>query len=449
MIRIPERTVEVVDSERKKRRNRTTLLIGQDIEFNTNSLETYGCKQWEPAVYDAMVVAASVEYLDRVVKRPRGGWGRKLCLRICVHDPRHWKKASVSESLHEALQLLTGDSWEIDFFPRVSNAPSPSQESLPLSSPAQKVIPFSNGLDSLSVAGILREEIGDGLVLVRLGSKGRSSRRTSLGVPFLGVPYTLKTGRTEETSARSRGFRFALLGGIAAYLAEAKTIVVPESGQGILGPSLVTVAHAHCDYRNHPRFARLMETFLLALFGRTFNFEFPRLWSTKGETLREYVQLTGKEDWKKTESCWRNNRWSTVDGHHRPCGICAACMLRRMSIHSSGHVEAKDRYICDNLKSVSLREGTHPRFEKFNQAFCEYACAGTLHLKHLAALTEDTSRVEVRHHASGLAHSIRLPAAEVEEKIKGLSSRHSIEWNNFLDQLGDRSFVTQWARGYQ
>ena len=100
--------------------------------------------------------------------------------------------------------------------------------------------------------------------------------------------------KNRETSARSRGFKFALISGLAAYLADAKEIVFPESGQGAIGPALVTVSHAYPDYRNHPLFTMRMGV-LVALLKKSVHFVFPRLWYTKGQTLREFSTLPGQQ----------------------------------------------------------------------------------------------------------------------------------------------------------
>ena len=68
-------------------------------------------------------------------------------------------------------------------------------------------------------------------------------------------------------------------------------MLVPESGQGAFGPALVTVSHAYADYRNHPLFTIRMERFLDVLLQRPVRFVFPRLWYTKGETLRAFTDL--------------------------------------------------------------------------------------------------------------------------------------------------------------
>ena len=63
-------------------------------------------------------------------------------------------------------------------------------------------------------------------------------------------------------------------------------IVVTESGQGAFGPMLAVSGQIYPDYRVHPTFSRRMERLLFALTGRAVHYEYPRLFSTKGETLR-------------------------------------------------------------------------------------------------------------------------------------------------------------------
>ena len=97
------------------------------------------------------------------------------------------------------------------------------------------------------------------------------------------------TRRSVESSGRSRGFKFALLSGVAAYLSGTKQVIVPESGQGALGPSLIPVGQEYEDYRNHPLFTHRMTVFLSALLDHKVRYTHPRLWHTKAETLAEFV----------------------------------------------------------------------------------------------------------------------------------------------------------------
>ena len=309
--------------------------------------------------------------------------------------------------------------------------------------PRDACLPYSSGLDSLAVAGIEGNRLGDQLVLIRVqrGSHFEYSGKT----PFVKVPYSISASNSRrETSGRSRGFKFALISGLAAYLTNAPHVLCPESGQGVLGPVLATVGHAYPDYRSHPLFMRRMEAFLNALLGLDVRYTFPRLWATKGETLAEFVRLTGTEAWKDTKSCWRDGRWSSIAGSWRHCGVCAACMLRRLSVHAAGLDEPEDTYVCANMGAESLEEGVVSGFSKLNEAYREYAIAGTLHMRRMAEIAQETETIES--HAAALAPALELEVAEVQRRIRRLFEKHRDEWVNYLASVGSRSFIQRWGR---
>jgi hypothetical protein len=241
-----------------------------------------------------------------------------------------------------------------------------------------------------------------------------------------------------------------MISGLAAYLSNAHRIIVPESGQGALGPSLVAVGHAHPDYRSHPSFASRMERFLKALLGYQVRYEFPCLWQTKGETLAGFINECGDGamGWTDTRSCWQQNRQISVNGKARQCGICAACMLRRLSVHAAGQVEAEDTYVWENLGADTFKGGASPDFdrEKITRAMEEYAIAGTLHLDHLAGLLDSPANAPwVSVQVFRLGQSLELPQSTVKQKLDRLLAQHQLEWESFMASLGPTSFVAKWA----
>lgn len=449
--KISEKAIDVVEAGRRPRKGRIAFDLGRDLEFSTDALRSYAFASWEPVIYDAMVFAAAVEFSDRVIKRPSRGWARRIAVRLPVHDPARWNDPAVSNSLHEALGFLTGDFWTLEFVKRSKTVPAPMQECLPFPRPTEAVIAYSDGMDSRAVAGLVSKTLGEKLVRVRVGSKaaGRPVVDGQL-LPFAKVPYKFKASMGNgETTARSRGFKFALIGGLAAYLADAGEILIPESGQGAIGPALVTVSHAYPDYRNHPLFTARMTRFLKALLGKPIRFTFPRLWHTKGETLREFAALPEGDSWRDTKSCWRNSRWSALNGKLVQCGVCAACMLRRMSVHAAGLDEETGTYICTDLSASSFADAIHPDFTRNSPAFEEYAIAGTLHLDHMADMASDDARSAVQRHAVLTGMALGISAHAAEEKLVSMFERHAAEWNNFVNDLGARSFVRKWTRASQ
>lgn len=448
----PSIRVDVVESGSEAQSGWLGCQIDENIRFSTDDLETYCFAEWNPIVYDALLVAAAVEFGDRTQRRPSMKWEREIELRIPVHDPDRWNDSGVSDVLHDALDFLTGDRWQITFYKRCHPPSSPRQLPFALPEGLSAVIPFSDGLDSRIVAGLMTHELGDKLIRVRLGSKasgGPSLPRQRY--PFTSVPYRVRAGAQEfvESSARSRGFKFALISGLAAYLAKAGRIIVSESGQGSLGPALVTVGQAYEDYRSHPLFTERMERFLAALLGHQVRFEFPRLWYTKGETLSKFVnECGGASSWSDTRSCWQQTRQVSVDKKWRQCGICAACMLRRMSIHAAGLAEPTDTYVWENLAAPTFDDGAAASFpkKKVTGKLRQYAIAGSLHLDHLAGLQGSTANQQgLALNAFQLSQSLGLPEADVRAKLDRLLTQHGNEWKGFVHSLGKNSFVADWA----
>ncbi|MGA2640518.1 MAG: ATPase [Spirochaetia bacterium] len=442
--------VEVVEEGGRGRRGWLRCAIEKMVEFDTARMESYFFETWQPVLYDALLVASAVEFCDRTIPRPIHQWGRLFELSLPVHDPERWATQQVSESLHSALDFLTGDRWSVSFRPRAKPESKPRQGMFRLGSDVTSVIPFSDGIDSCAVAGILEEKLGRSLVKVRLGSLG--SHGPERLHAFTSVPYRVNPGIHPfvETSARSRGFKFALVAGIAAYLAKADEIIVPESGQGALGPSLVPVGQVYEDYRSHPLFAIRMERLLRSLLGWRGRYVFPQLWLTKGETIAEFMKTTDNAGplLAQTRSCWQQSRQSSVAGKRRQCGICAACMLRRMSMHATNVGEPISTYVWEDLSTVTFESGAATGFEKrrVTRAMREYAIAGTLHLDQLARLRNARSSEKILDlSAFQISRACELTAAEVRARLDRMLARHAAEWENFLNYLGPDSFVARWT----
>ena len=453
---LPEYRIDVVEERRAAQSGRIPCVIDEHLRFDAGGIETYCLAGCDAKIYDAFVLGAAVQFCDHAARRPSTNWGRDITLRVPVHHPDRWRSADVSNALHDALSLVTGDHWRIDFAQRATDFMSERQQSLdfPRSS---VVMPFSDGLDSYVVAHMLEREHADALVPVRLGSNSLPRRRapTSPTGAFASMPWRVSYGDSGsvETSARSRGFRFALLSGVAAFLCNSRRIVLPESGQGVLGPPLTPVGQAYPDFRNHPSFGEKMEMFLSALFNHKVQYEYPQLWRTKGQTLAEFFESHPDDTgWMGTRSCRQGARQVSVSGSLRQCGICAACLLRRMSVHAAGRCEDPESYVWEDLSATRFEDGAAHAFanRRPKGALHEYAIAGVLHLDHLARLRRSPAQAAaLERHAFLLSRSLDLGEEETHARLKDMLQRHEEEWRRFLDSLGSRSFVAQWvAQGH-
>ena len=440
-VELPEVKVAVREPGRSRQNGWIDCVLNTNIGFSTAALESYAFAKWEPVIFDAMLVAASVEFADVSCRRPSLGWPRRLSIRVPVDDPARWKAPAVRDGLLSALHFVTGDHWSINFFKRKGRPEDSAGDRFRLFPSSKAVLAYSDGLDSLAVAGLARSRLGDDVVRVRLGGNGAKNVKAR---PFVSIPYRVRAKR-HEASGMSRGFKFAMISGLAAYLTGAKRIIVPESGQGALGPALVSVGHAYRDYRNHPLFAHRMERFLEALLEQPIRYEFPRLWHTKGETLARYIAIEGEGAWQSTKSCWRDSRWTSVGGSWRHCGVCAACMLRRVSVHAAGLSEPPETYVCTDMRAATLESALDPHFERRTSAYRDYAIAGIRHMDDLADMADDEARPIVGRHAAMVGNVLRR-AEDVEDRLVGLLERHADEWKEFLRSLGADSFVKKWVR---
>jgi len=416
-------------------------------EFSIAALETYAFARREALVIDALTVVAAVEYMDRTVSRSGLSWARHLELEIPVYEAAKWRESSVRAALVNALVFLTGDDWRINFSRRKGVPVEKPQVNLPFPSETRSILAYSDGMDSRAVAGLADDSSPGRLLRVKVGSKAfAGDKHNGIPVPFTGIPYQLNfEGRTKESTSRSRGFKFAMFAGIAAYLTDAAEVVVPESGQGVFGPAMVPVMHGYADYRNHPGFASLVSHLLDRLLGHSVTFSFPRLWNTKAETLSAYAKLTGNSEWSQTRSCWQDSRWCSVNGERRQCGICAACMLRRMSVFAAGLAEPNTNFICEDLTARRLEDSLALGFKNCGEAFRSYAIAGVLQLDHFAELRNN--RWAIKRQAALVADPLKAPIDEVEMNLGDLIGRHASEWRSFLKSQGAHSFLLHWARG--
>jgi hypothetical protein len=234
------------------------------------------------------------------------------------------------------------------------------------------------------------------------------------------------------------------MAGIAAYLLEADRIVVPESGQGSLGPWLNPVGNEASDVRMHPFFTASLSKFLTSVFGRQTEYEHPQLWKTKEETLRE-LKNNGLEDlWWETTSCPRGRK-ACLNGGRVQCGVCASCLMRRQSILAAALDLGKEVYLWGNLSAPTLRQAaasgardTVPNDE--HQAKCglyQLAALGNL-------LNSDSGGKRIANRSAELAAHGGTLQEDVARKLRRLLVAHRDEWRAFVAAQGSESFLNKW-----
>ena len=426
-------------------RGREVVKVGQGISFDPGILTSYCSKGSDSIHYDMLTLAATVEYADRRQARRLNRCPRNFRATIPVSKPHIWQQPRVQELLHDALRHLTSDKWNFKFVESRS-APICGQDQLQLPDieRLKYVIPYSDGLDSRCVSGLY-----PGCEIERVRVEGTRNRVCPGKEPFNLIPFQVKLARSAEYSLRSRGFKFAVIAAIASHLAGLSTIIVPESGQGALGPVILPLHNIYPDYRNHPVFFRKMEMFIKALLEHSVRYEQPRLWSTKGQTVQAYLGKLGSdiEDLVNTRSCWQK-RWNVqVDGKRRQCGLCVACLLRRMSMRAAKVIEPEVAYAFTHLdqecyeKALPHGCGIDP-----TRSMLEYGITGVQHLQQFADLARPPND-HLKSHALEIALSTGESEEETLGKLTKLAANHASEWHTFVESLGTKSFIKRWATG--
>ncbi len=418
--------------------------LEHEISFKPDVLNTYNYEGWAPIHHDLLVVCAAVEYADRRTKRRQSCWSRCLDVTIPVSELRFWQSAKVQERLSGTLRQLTGDNWKLHFVQSNGLWFDSRQSVLPFPKDKKSyTIAYSDGLDSRCVAGLYSTD-----ETVRVRVAGKKERVGKYEQPFDLIPFNVKLSPSREDSFRTRGFKFAAVTAIVSHLTGAARVLVPESGQGALGPVLCPLYNIYPDYRNHPVFFRKMELFIEALIGHHVVYEQPRLWYTKGQTIAAYIQHSNasEDGLRNTRSCWQQRHNVQASGKRLQCGLCAACLLRRMSMHAakiSEHgayaIERLDAY--EYEKALPVDSSYHP-----TKSMIEHGIAGVRHLQQLADMSR-LSNSELLAHAFNIAQHTHQTEEETIAKLKNLAIQHAQEWDNFINSLGERSFIKRWTLG--
>lgn len=422
-----------------------SIYIEEDIRFRTQVLDALAEGGCRAVHYDLLLVCAAVEYADRHWKRT-SDWHRYLHVTIPVIELTQWQSESVQTSLRRALKLLTGDSWSFEFV-QSSNTEASKWRQMHLDVRCVKTfaIAYSEGLDSRAVAALCGDQ--NEALCIRV-AKRHQDHRYGENI-FTEIPFAVKNTTPRESSFRSRGFQFAAMTALAAHIRNVTRIVVPESGQGALGPVMLPLHRQYADYRNHPRYFRLMEVFIKALLDHEVHFEQPRLWSTKGQTLTAFLQLPNRRhvDLIDTRSCWQTRHVVNVGGVRRQCGLCAACLLRRFSLYAAGVEEPTSTYVVKDLTVSDVQDALLDiADENDRDNMIEYGTAGARHFQHMAEMS-DWRNEDLQVYAFEIAEAVRKPEAETLANLKSLLSQHAKEWRTFLDAQGNKSFLHNWMGG--
>jgi len=320
--------------------------------------------------YDLFRLGGAVYCIDKLAERATSpdGWTRELELVLPVADLDRWSR--VSSSLHEALDYLTGDRWNVEFVPLPS--PQPVQQVAPL---GQVVSLFSGGLDSL--AGVVELlESGSQVVLVgHHDSPFTDSRQIALNKVlvdkygpervifrqvYLRPAFPRKTqerplpSESHENTTRSRSLLFIAAGvAVADALGAGIPLYMPENGFiGVNVPLTAARVGSLSTRTTHPYFIGRVQAVLEALeLDHPIENQFRLL--TKGEVVKRSPNFDLLASLASQSISCSHPELARL--RHRPvgnCGYCYPCLIRRAALH---HVDLDmEHYAWDAPTDESL-----------------------------------------------------------------------------------------------
>ena len=248
----------------------------QDFGLDFLDLRRFFGGDLPPRFVDLLRVGEAIFVVDRLVRRKTGrsgSWDRELQVRIAVLDPHFWCSPEVASSLKQAVEFVSGDHWDIEFFGppcRYEWAKSVLSPETLRESPL--ICLYSGGLDSAAGMALRMEQTPScPIIPVTIKHQALQHKLVRRQYKLLGnrfgsrlSPLIIKarmnrpagwTWNQREKSQRARSLLFAAVGGVAAAMTGQSDVEIFESGIGAINvPLMAGMVGSKATRGSHPEF---------------------------------------------------------------------------------------------------------------------------------------------------------------------------------------------------
>lgn len=280
--------------------------------------------------------------IDMACERGHGdvGWSRSIQAWLPVRDPAFWGRHRAT--IEGIWTDLTSDELRLHFeldtgappAPRMGRTPFPDHGCVALVSGGQDS--FAGALDLIDAGRtpLLLSHSASGAVNHAQNAVEAILRGVNPDIVRLKLGALKTPGRDfpgSESSQRSRTFLFVGAAALVAALGGSDEVVLNENGIMALHVPLTAARIGSLStHTASPPILERMGTLASAVLGRQLRIvnRFVRL--TKPEVVGRAVALGHAAHMVQTVSCWQIGRTN------RHCGICAPCLLRRISCEQHG-----------------------------------------------------------------------------------------------------------------
>ena len=310
---------------------------------------------------DILFFAIYVHLIDNLLPRDIlavDNWQREIRIKIPVSDPLLWNNRK--QIIIEALDFLTGDEWNIEFYELSEKYFLNAELDLEDTIQVENICLLSGGLDSLVGAIDLIQEKDNILFVSHFDGAGanlndqkdifdifQSNTSKNINLSQFHVYDGEVFYDTHDGNLRARSLLFLGFALFHASNFNVNRIYLPENGLiSINIPLNESRTSSNSTRTTHPYFIKKLQDFLISI---DINVEIvnPYQLKTKGEMLSECqnkVLLNSLIN--KTISCSHSKRkepWTRRTGI-RNCGYCIPCLIRRSSIYHYGELETVETY---------------------------------------------------------------------------------------------------------
>ena len=419
-------------------KNLTVSIDDSQLTFRVRS-------QMKPELADLLDIATAVYVADWLSPREVDA-NCEIHLSIPVRNLELFNKPLIIEELQKLLFVYTHTHWFLDFKKRnIEFGRLPERQSCTGFEEASslEVALWSGGLDSL--AGLITRLtsspttdfilIGAGSNTIMQGVQKKLQRQVKEAFPtrtnLIQLPIHLKDskGLAKNSLQRSRGFVFATLGAVTAYLQKQQHLYIYENGIGAINlPFRASEVGLDHTKSVHPVVLSQLSQFLSNIFGEPFEVRNPFIFLTKGEMCMSLKNVEYQKFVKDSISC---------DGLHREkvmaCGYCSSCLLRRQALLAA-NIDDETEYLVIN-ESIANKE----RIFDSNYLYCMREQINILNKIFSSVEVQKNFMIrfpEIFEIVSRTAQLHQLSNQEMIEKILDLYKRYVIEWNAVEDILG-------------
>lgn len=346
--------------------------ISSDVIINTKQLFKSLKLIPEQKSLDIWFFSVYIHLVDNLLPRNEiavDNWLREITVRIPVSTPLLWN--SSSKSIIEALNFLTGDEWNIEFYQLENNYFFNDELELEEDVNIEKICLLSGGLDSL-VGAIDLVNTSDNIIFTsHFDNAGAmkvkqqeifdeicfSQPQKNFLLSQFRVRYSTNLFYASDTNQRARSMIFLGFALFHAINFNVDEVILPENGLiSINLPLNESRTTSNSTRTTHPYFIKKLKEFISNV-GINIDIVNPYQKRTKGEMLDECDdKVLLNKLINKTISCSHYKRkepWARREGILN-CGYCIPCLIRRSSIYFYNNLDIVERYGVD-LDPIELK----------------------------------------------------------------------------------------------